>query len=272
MRHLAKTEGKQVSGKQYDHPFETIQIMYNRFMEPLSWRTPQRVFVNSMGDLFHKDVPDEVLFRLFKIMAKAERHTFQILTKRPERMKYFINEYIEKPIPNIHLGVTVENQHFADQRVQLLQGTKASVRFISQEPQLEQIIFKSLEGIHQIIVGCESGQGRRPAQEEWFYTTLTQCMQTGTGFFMKQMEVNGKVTEKMTEFPQRLQTRMPPVDKKWLNQLDPGNKFIFTEDLFIHEDLWDIFTIKSQTATRTVCLKPGGFRDQFDNQEVVRIK
>lgn len=272
MRHKAKNEGKLVSGKQYDHPFETIQILYNRFQEPLSWRKPQKVFVNSMGDLFHRDVPTDQILVLFGIMSRAPQHTFQILTKRPERMKLFMKAYFPDPIPNVHLGVTVENQRFADERVQLLQGTPAAVRFISQEPQLEQIIYKSLEGIHQIIVGCESGPGRRPAQEEWFLTTVVQCIQTGTGFFMKQMEVNGKVTENMEEFPEQLRTRMAPTDKKWLSQLDPGNKFIMTEDVFIPEDQWDIYTVKSQTATRTVCIKPSGFRDQFGEQEVVVVK
>jgi protein gp37 len=167
MRHKALGEGKPLP-PQYAVPFETVQLMPDRLGKPLKWRAPRRIFVNSVSDLFHDDVPDEFIAAVFGIMAAAERHTFQVLTKRPERMRGFLNgesrpshasmrewcyyaarDLVGKdaldgcspwkrdwPLSNLWFGVSVENQRWADERIPLLLQTPAAVRFLSCEPLL----------------------------------------------------------------------------------------------------------------------------------------
>ena len=138
-RHKAFHEGKAVPS-QYKEPFETVQLMPHRLTEPLSWRKPQRIFVNSVSDLFHEDVPFAFLDQVFTTMAGAKRHTFQILTKRPERMEEYIGirwgDGKLEPLPNVWLGTSVENQAAADERIPHLLATPAAVRFLSCEPLL----------------------------------------------------------------------------------------------------------------------------------------
>lgn len=165
------------------HP-ETLDI-------PLKWRNPRLIFVNSMSDLFHKDVPEEFIFRVWGIMDRADWHTYQILTKRPERMLEVVSK-IKKVLPNVWLGTSVENRDVVD-RIDILRKVPAKVRFISFEPLLDSVGKINLEGIHWAIVGGESGQNHRPIKKEWILEILKQCQEQNVAFFFKQW---GGITHK----------------------------------------------------------------------------
>lgn len=143
-RHKAYQEGKLQHIPQYSKPFDDVQLLPERLISPLRWKKPQKVFVNSMSDLFHEDVPFEFIGKVFAVMALAQQHNFQILTKRPERMIEFMERtewresmgLAEWPLSNVWLGVSVENQQAADERIPLLLETPAAVRFLSCEPLL----------------------------------------------------------------------------------------------------------------------------------------
>jgi protein gp37 len=209
-RHKAFTEGKLQNFPQYAEPFETVQLMPDRLADPLSWRKPSRVFVNSVSDLFHEDVPDSYIAHVFITMAEAERHTFQILTKRPERMLGWFTEYLPKacsgespapvwPLPNVWLGVSVENQAAADERIPVLLQTPAAVRFLSCEPLLGALdlsLYLEEEGyiddqyvrpVDWVIAGGESGKGARPCNVEWITAIVADCDLNSVACFVKQL-------------------------------------------------------------------------------------
>ena len=205
-RHKAFVEGKAIA-PQYAHPFKTVQLKPERLRAPLSWRKPKRVFVNSVSDLFHEDVPDAFIFDVWSIMAQAERHTFQILTKRPARMLQWFTEFLPEacsgespaetwPLPNVWLGVSVENQRFADERIPVLLQTPAAVRFLSCEPLLGPVGLTgwmgqdedpSLGDLHWVIIGGESGKHARPFDIAWARTLVAQCKEADVAAFVKQM-------------------------------------------------------------------------------------
>lgn len=151
--------------------------------KPLSWRKPRRVFVNSMSDLFHKDVPDEFVHRVFAVMRQASQHRFQVLTKRSDRLAQLSAE-IEWPA-NVWMGVSVENADYAF-RIDHLRQTGASVKFLSVEPLLGPLPCLDLTGIDWVIVGGESGPGARPMSQEWVAEIRDQCIESGVTFFFKQ--------------------------------------------------------------------------------------
>jgi protein gp37 len=268
-RHKAALAGKAVH-PQYLQPFETVQLMPERLEAPLHWRKPRRCFVNSVSDLFHEDVPDEFLDRVFAVMALAPIHTFQVLTKRPQRMLDYlrtddlrsriaaqanammrgsdstrgfdhalshrflwreienavVGEWANRlsgiaedqwPLPNVWLGVSVENQACAKYRIPLLLDTPATVRFLSCEPLLGPIDLTRLElvpdsprrsgirlnaltsthvescllrtdrGIDWVIVGGESGPEARPCDVAWIESIAAQCWEVGVPLFVKQL-------------------------------------------------------------------------------------
>lgn len=153
-----------------------------RLAEPLKWRKPSRIFVNSMSDLFHKDVPLEFIQKVFEVAGQTPRHTYQILTKRAERLAELAPE-----LPwhkNIWMGVSVESQKYV-QRIAYLQQVPAHVRFLSCEPLLGELSL-SLYGIHWVIVGGESGNKHRPIKPEWAESIRDQCQEAGVAFFFKQ--------------------------------------------------------------------------------------
>ena len=150
---------------------------------PLRWRKPRFVFVNSMSDLFHADVPERFIARVWKTMAAARRHTFQILTKRPDRMRR-VTERLAV-LPNVWLGTSVETADYLP-RLDELRATRAAVRFASFEPLLGAITDANLEGIHWAIVGGESGPGARPMNADWVRSIREQCEGQGVDFFFKQ--------------------------------------------------------------------------------------
>ena len=151
--------------------------------EPLHWRKPCMVFAVSMGDLFHKDVPVEYIARVFDVMYRAERHTFQILTKRAERLVE-LAPHLPWP-PNIWMGVSVESAAYVE-RIDLLREVPAAVRFLSLEPLLGPISHLDLSGIHWGIVGGESGSRPRPMKAEWVLDIQEQCKRARVPFFFKQ--------------------------------------------------------------------------------------
>lgn len=150
---------------------------------PLSWKQPKRIFVNSMSDLFHKDVPVDFIKKVFDVMEKAHWHTFQILTKRPDRLVE-LAPLLKWPA-NVWQGVSVENMKVIN-RIDFLREVPAHVRFLSIEPLIGPLGNVNLEGIHWVIVGGESGPGARPMEEEWVQSIRDQCLEQEVPFFFKQ--------------------------------------------------------------------------------------
>jgi protein gp37 len=188
-RHRAFLAGKQVA-PQYAAPFETVQLIYERLERPLSWRRPRRVFVNSVSDLFHEHVPDAFIDAVFITMLRAEQHIFQVLTKRPERMlAYSRGRLLGLPLPNVWLGVSVENQRWADERIPQLLETPAAVRFLSCEPLLGPLDLELDTGraIDWVIVGGESGKGARPCNVDDLTDIVAQCDLADVSCFVKQL-------------------------------------------------------------------------------------
>lgn len=193
-----------------DREFTEVRCHPERLSLPLSWQKPQRVFVNSMSDLFHEDVPDGFISAAFITMSRAPLHTFQVLTKRPVRMLRLVKHWCEigltlregcGPIlPNVWLGVSIEDQATAKERVWPLLETPAARRFVSYEPALGPVDLNAIEALHAnwrgrtigryldwVIVGGESGPGARPFDVKWARTVLAQCRQAETPVFIKQM-------------------------------------------------------------------------------------
>lgn len=245
-----------------------VRFVADKLGEPLAWKRPRRVFVNSMSDLFHEGLSDEDIAAVFSVMARAHRHTFQVLTKRADRMREWVSGMasgdtkwraawlrgtthdghsprdpderfrISWPLPNVWLGVSVEDQQRADERIPVLLETPAAVRFVSAEPLLGPVM---LQGRHTdehvtrirswlsshrgypsgqaykpptidwVIIGCESGPGARPMQREWALSLLGQCSLAHVPVFFKQaMRADGKLVKlpeidgrTYEEFPER---------------------------------------------------------------------
>ena len=167
--------------------------MHEHVLEkPLDWKTPQVIFVNSMSDLFHKDVPLEFIQRVFDTMKRAHWHQFQVLTKRSERLAE-LSPYLEWT-DNIWMGVSVENEKYAF-RIDDLRKTGAKIKFLSVEPLIGPISKMNLKGINWVIVGGESGPGARPLEREWVVNIRDQCLKAKVPFFFKQW---GGVQKKKT--------------------------------------------------------------------------
>ena len=150
---------------------------------PLSWKKPQMIFVNSMSDLFHKDVPFEFIQRVFDVMRRASWHRFQVLTKRSARLLE-LDSRLGWPA-NVWMGVSVENQAYTS-RIEDLRKTGARIKFLSLEPLLGPLSGLDLQGIDWVIVGGESGPGARQVKEEWVVDIRDQCLKAGIPFFFKQ--------------------------------------------------------------------------------------
>lgn len=156
--------------------------------EPLRWRKPRLVFVNSMSDLLHPEVPEDFIWRAFDVMAQARQHTFQILTKRPQRLGSILRAWAEDgwlPAPNVWLGTSIEDDRHVF-RARHLGSTPAAVRFLSLEPLLAPLPSLDLDGIDWVIVGGESGPGHRPVRAEWVRQLRDRCTKAGVPFFFKQ--------------------------------------------------------------------------------------
>jgi protein gp37 len=172
------------------HPFTDgfdLTLRPERLRQPLLWRSPRMIFVNSMSDLFHKDVPEPFLDSVFDTMEEARHHSFQVLTKRSSRMAEFTRRRyaFRSPPPNVWLGVSVEDG-LRKSRVVHLQATRAAVRFLSVEPLIGRVGALDLSGIHWVIVGGESGPGHRPMLQEWVEEVRDHCLAQRVAFFFKQ--------------------------------------------------------------------------------------
>lgn len=248
-----------------------VRLIPERLEDPLRWKSPSTVFVNSMSDLFHESLTHEQIAAVFGVMAACPQHVFQVLTKRARRMKEWFSwagtedldslrsyaqraldpvitmRYVDRgstwPLPNVWIGVSVENQEAADERIPDLLETPASVRFLSCEPLLgpldltlrgsriagwdEDWKYDTLRGaewanphsdvedgsstkLDWVIDGCESGPGARPAEEPWFRSLAEQCREAGVPYFHKQMMVNGKLRHDPADFPPGLQIQEWP--------------------------------------------------------------
>jgi protein gp37 len=150
---------------------------------PSRWQRPRKIFVNSMSDLFHDDVPAEFISRVWAEMAATPRHTYQVLTKRPGRMRLITSHL--PALPNVWLGTSVEDGRVLD-RIDELRKTAAAVRFISFEPLIGSVAHANLESIHWAIVGGESGPHHRPIEPEWVREVRDICRRDGAAFFFKQ--------------------------------------------------------------------------------------
>ena len=150
---------------------------------PLRWKSPRRIFVNSMSDLFHQDVPLDYVKRVFDVMARAYWHQFQVLTKRADRLRELSRE-LPWP-PNVWQGVSVESERYLD-RIDALRHTGAVVKFLSLEPLLDALPNLDLRGIDWVIVGGESGPGARPIEKSWVIEIREKCKDAGIAFFFKQ--------------------------------------------------------------------------------------
>jgi protein gp37 len=167
----------------YENGFK-LTVLPNRLEEPLRRKKPTVYFVNSMSDLFHKSIPDSYIDQIFEVIERSPQHTFQVLTKRAERMAlYFRN----RPVPlNAWLGVTVEDREHGVPRIDKLREIDAAIRFLSVEPLLENIGEVDLTDIHWVIVGGESGPKARPMKLEWVDSIRQQCEEFDVAFFFKQ--------------------------------------------------------------------------------------
>jgi len=174
---------------------------------PLRWRNPRTVFVNSMSDLFHVAVPIEFIAKVWAVMAATPRHTYQVLTKRPDRMREVLSRPEFGLLPNVWLGTSVEDAAVLD-RIDDLRATPASVRFISFEPLIGSVAGASLEAIDWAIVGGESGPRARPMPQEWVEEIETLCRAHGTAFFFKQWGGKNKKATGRT-YKERIYDEMP---------------------------------------------------------------
>lgn len=167
----------------YENGFK-FSLMHKRLEQPFKKKKPTKYFVNSMSDLFHEEMPEEFLDKIFDVIEKTPRHIYQILTKRDKRMAdYFKNKSIPK---NVWLGVTSENRKDGFPRIDNLRKINAAVKFLSIEPLLEDLGKINLKGIDWVIVGGESGHKARPMKEEWAVNIKDQCKKANVPFFFKQ--------------------------------------------------------------------------------------
>jgi protein gp37 len=174
---------KAMGVKGYENGFD-LTLLPKRLEEPFLRKTPTVYFVNSMSDLFHEEIPDDYIRQVFDVIRRAPQHTFQVLTKRAERMADFFRANAASK--NAWLGVTVEDRRYGVPRIDALRRVPAAIRFLSVEPLLEDLGEIDLVGIHWVIVGGESGPKARPMQQEWVLNVKRQCEAQGAAFFFKQ--------------------------------------------------------------------------------------
>lgn len=198
-----------VPGHPYEQGFD-LKLVPEKLEAPLQWRIPRRIFVNSMSDLFHEQIPAEYIARVGQVMQRARWHTYQVLTKRHDRMRALLSGELTwmASLPHVWFGVSVEDQAHGLPRLQGLQQIPARVRFLSIEPMLEDLGKLDLDGIDWVIVGGESGPGSRPPRKEWVLSIMAQCHRARVPFFFKQWggihkgrsgrELNGRTYD---EFP-----------------------------------------------------------------------
>lgn len=199
-------------------PFTDVQCHYERLDIPFRWKKDRMVFVCSMGDLFHDDVPDDFVGKVLFPVHTLTCHKWQILTKRPKRMAEYFTKH--DPPKEAWLGVTAENQKRADERIPILLQIPAAVRFVSLEPLLSYVNIQGClnpsptgeddSKLDWVIVGCESGPKRRECKLEWVRSIVEQCADAGVPCFVKQIEINGRVSHNPAEWPEDLRVQQKP--------------------------------------------------------------
>ncbi|MBL8800058.1 MAG: phage Gp37/Gp68 family protein [Planctomycetia bacterium] len=207
-----------VPGHPYEQGFD-LRFVPEKLAEPLKWSTPKAVFVNSMSDLFHDDIPSAYIAQVVRVMQLANWHTYQVLTKRGQRLRDVLRTELAfvADLPHIWWGVSVEDRKHGVPRIACLRDAPAAVRFLSVEPLLEDLGELDLTGIDWVIVGGESGHGARPMAKEWVLRIREQCQAAKVPFFFKQWGgvrkgVAGRQLDGRTydEMPDRLQTPAVP--------------------------------------------------------------
>jgi protein gp37 len=185
-----------VQGHPYEQGFD-LRFVPEKLEEPLRWTKPRMIFVNSMSDLFHEDVPTEYIQKVADVMQAAHWHTYQVLTKRANRLQELLSTTLRPQASLAHIwwGVSVEDRKHGLPRIDCLRQAPASVRFLSVEPLLEDLGVVDLSGIHWLIAGGESGPGSRPMQHGWVESLRDQCAAANVPFFFKQW---GGVQKKKT--------------------------------------------------------------------------
>ncbi len=203
-----------VKGHPYEQGFD-IRIVQEKLYEPIKWQSPKKIFVNSMSDLFHKDIDDEYIYKVFSVMKIADWHIFQVLTKRPERMQKLLKGKLKEfsKLPHIWLGVSVEDKKSGLDRIEILRNTNAQLRFLSIEPLLEDLGKINLKNIDWVIVGGESGGNSRKMEESWVLSILEQCKKNNVPFFFKQW---GGTQKKIAgrELKGKTYNKFPYIEKK----------------------------------------------------------
>lgn len=175
----------------------SVRTHPEELMRPYEWKTPKKVFVNSMSDLFHEDIPLDYIKMVFSVMNDCPQHQFQVLTKRAERLAELSEELTWSP--NIWMGVSVES-HLVEDRIEYLRRCNAHLKFLSLEPLLSSLPNLNLLDINWVIVGGESGRKARPMKEEWVVNIKDQCEKSGVAFFFKQWGgVNKKKAGRLLE-------------------------------------------------------------------------
>jgi protein gp37 len=206
------------------HPFEfgfDLRLVPEKLSDPLRWGSSRMIFVNSMSDLFHKDVPDDYIVSITRVMMAANWHTYQVLTKRADRLQSLLKGKLRFAAEQYHIwwGVSVENRRHGLPRIDFLRQSPAKVRFLSVEPLLEHLGPMNLKGINWVIVGGESGPGARPMEPAWVRSVRALCRAEKVAFFFKQWggvrkSETGRSLDGRTydEFPERDQVEPPALD------------------------------------------------------------
>jgi protein gp37 len=215
---------KAIGHKNYRNGFK-LTLHEDMLILPLQWKKPQNIFVNSMSDLFHEDVPNSFIINAFNVMQQAHWHHFQILTKRSNRLRELSNSLIWAP--NIWLGVSIENSNYV-QRIEDLRSTGAQIKFLSIEPLLGPLVGLNLTDIDWVIVGGESGVGARPLQPSWVIDIKNQCQNTGIPFFFKQW--GGKNKKKSGRLLEgRHWDEMPQLSETMDRVLNPSSRILIND-------------------------------------------
>jgi protein gp37 len=211
-----------VPGHPYEQGFD-LRLVPNKILDPMRWPKPKMVFVNSMSDLFHSDVPTNYISAVATVMKHSPWHIYQVLTKRSTRMRQMLTSELRDIVSSAHIwwGASVENRKYGLPRIEELRNTPAALRFLSIEPLLEDLGEIDLQGIQWVIVGGESGAGARPMKSDWVKSVREQCLRQGVPFFFKQWggirkkeagrELNGRTFD---EFPQIRRTEFPAKSKR----------------------------------------------------------
>jgi protein gp37 len=228
-----------VKGHPYEQGFD-LRLVPEKLADPFQWSSPKTIFVNSMSDLFQPLVPEEYVAKVGSVMRHANWHTYQVLTKRSERMRDLLNGPLSEVALQSHIwwGVSVEDRKHGLPRIAHLQTTNAEVRFLSVEPLLEDLGELNLDGISWVIVGGESGPGARPMKREWAESVQEQCEKAKVPFFFKQWggvrkKVHGRLLNGRTydEYPERTSHSVPPAGQRmeWVRRLQSESSTQFAD-------------------------------------------